>query len=259
VDYLLAKFPSAGLNGAMHVVRFDEQRATVPVFHSAACGEESTKIIQLLTRHLIRAQEEERQKLAREIHHVAGGDVMLLLMSLQALKQSVPSRYAAKQINDLVERFKDVAKFLRDLSHSLYSPLLDLSGLVLASKSLCNDFKTRNGLDIKADIATELPPLDHELALCLYRVLEECLQNIVKHAGHCNVNVRLKSSHRKIGLEVCDTGRGFATTAQNTGMGLLIIKERVRSVRGHFKICSRPGEGTHICVTIPIGNHCFKH
>jgi len=93
---------------------------------------------------------------------------------------------------------KTLAKFLRDLSHSLYSPLLDLSGLVVASKSLCNEFKTRNGLEIKADIASELPPLDDELALCLYRVLQECLQNIVKHAGRCNVNVLLKSSQRQI-------------------------------------------------------------
>jgi len=258
VDYLLAKFPSAGLNADMSVVPFDEQRATFPVLPSEACGEESTKVIQLLTRHLIRAQEEERQKIAREIHQVAGGELMLLLMSLQALNHSAPSGYPTKQIHDLVERLRDLAKFLRDLSHSLYCPLLDVSGLVVASKSLCNDFKTRNGLDIKADIASKLPHLKHELALCLYRVLQESLQNIVKHAGRCNVNVRLKSSHRAIRLEVSDTGRGFATAAQNTGIGLLIMKERVRSLRGQFKICSSPSEGTYICVTIPIGNRCLK-
>jgi signal transduction histidine kinase len=122
----------------------------------------------------------------------------------------------------------------------------------VASKSLCNEFKTRNGLEIKADIASELPPLDDELALCLYRVLQECLQNIVKHAGRCNVNVLLKSSEWQIRLEVSDTGRGFATTAQSTGIGLLIMKERVRSLRGNFKICSRLGEGTHVCVTVPV-------
>ena len=226
--------------------------------HSDARSE-STKIVQLLTRRLIHAQEEERQRIAREIHEVAGGDLMLLLMSLQALNDSAPSENAAKHIRDLVERFKHLAKFLRDLSHSLYSPLLDLSGLVVASKSLCNEFKTRNGLEIKADIASELPPLDDELALCLYRVLQECLQNIVKHAGRCNVNVLLKSSQRQIRLEVSDTGRGFATTAHSTGIGFLIMKERVRSLGGHFKICSRLGEGTHICVTVPVaGRSIFR-
>ena len=103
-------------------------------------------------------------------------------------------------------------------------------------------------------IPAELLPVPEDVGLCIFRVSQECLHNIAKHADAENVSVVLERTQRELRLKVADTGRGFVPSKNTTkrGLGLVSMKERVLCVKGQLKIQSTPGRGTEICVTIPL-------
>ena len=141
------------------------------------------------------------------------------------------------------------------LSHELHSSKLEYLGVVAGIRSWCKEFGERQNMEIdfRSDVATVLP---FEIGVCLFRVLQEALHNIVKHSGVKRVDVRLTEDSNQIHLRVSDSGKGFdvESTMQGKGLGLTSMRERVRLVNGTIAIESKPMGGTTIDVRVPVGS-----
>jgi signal transduction histidine kinase len=132
---------------------------------------------------------------------------------------------------------------------------LDDLGLTAALKQLADEWSVKTGIKVVLVQEEIADPLPRNIASCLYRVTQESLANIIKHAKAARVEIELTCGEQEITLSIYDNGVGFALKeiqARHSGLGLVNMRERVRSVGGHFDIQSEPGRGTHITVQIPL-------
>jgi PAS domain S-box-containing protein len=214
--------------------------------------------LSMMGQRLIQAQEEERRWIARELHDDLSQRVVGLTLSLAALKaQTVKTEIQKDEIQKVIAKAvqdgSDLGKELRALSHRLHSSNLDL-GLVAASSAYCRERSTQHGVEIGIHSEGVPEALPQEISLCLFRVLQEALQNAIKHSGSRRFQVALKSESNEIELTIADSGRGFDPDAasKGPGLGLTSMKDRLKLVNGKFHIDSRPGQGTTIQARVPI-------
>ena len=209
-----------------------------------------------LSGRLLEAQEEERQRLAREIHDDYNQRLAVLAIDLEKTAQSVAdSPQATKErIDELKRRVAELGADLHTLSHRLHSSTLESLGLVAGVGAFCEEFVQQQG--IKVDFAHENIPqsIPDDAALCLFRVVQEGLWNVRKHSGAKQAKVRLERSGEKLHLTVSDEGAGFdpSTLQQQSGIGLLSMEERLRLLGGQFQIRSRPKQGARIDAWLPL-------
>jgi PAS domain S-box-containing protein len=208
--------------------------------------------LSMVSRRLIEAQEEERMRLARELHDDITPRLSLVSMCLGRLKRSAGAAERGEEIEAARRQIGDLVRDMQALSHRLHSSKLDLLGLTRAAASLCAELSDLHGVTIHfhADVAERLP---QELSLCLFRVLQEALQNAIKHSGSRRIQVLLRSRVREIELEVVDAGAGFDHRATRTrGLGLTSMNERLKLVNGELSIDSKPGGGTTVRARVPF-------
>lgn len=206
---------------------------------------------------LIRAQEEERNRIARELHDGLNQKLALLCVDLQEFGQTHGD--ISQQLSAFSLRLQDVSADVHGLSHRLHPSKLDYLGLLPAVKSLCHELSGRRGLQIEFinnDDVEELEDLDKELALCAYRVVQEALSNVIKHSGAVTARVQLRCRKHMLYLLVTDSGKGFSIdVAKHKGrLGLISMQERLRLAKGKLIIRSRPNRGTQIEARIPLSN-----
>jgi PAS domain S-box-containing protein len=210
--------------------------------------------LSMVSRRLIEAQEEERTRLARELHDDINQRLGLVSMCLDRLKYG--SRGAAELREELAAASGQIADLVRDiqaLSHRLHSSKLDLLGLTRAATALCAELSDMHGvaIDFQAENVGEHLPQD--VSLCLFRVLQEALQNAIKHSGAPRIQVSLRSGAREIELTVIDAGVGFdERAAGGRGLGLTSMNERLKLVDGELSIDSKPGGGTTVRARVPF-------
>ncbi|MGC1452397.1 MAG: PAS domain-containing protein [Candidatus Sulfotelmatobacter sp.] len=209
-----------------------------------------------LSRRLIVAQEQERARIARDLHDDLGQRMALLQVGIQQFEHSVTrlSSRARQQLRDLAETSAEVSTGIHDLSHQLHPSRLDILGLIPSLRGLCREFSPRHKLRIAFvphDIQQEIPK---DVSLCLYRIAEEALQNIVKHSRAEDAKVELSADENRIELCISDSGRGFSpeSAREEAGLGLISMRERLRLVRGILSVESEPSHGTQIRVRIPL-------
>jgi len=209
-----------------------------------------------LSQKLIEAHEEERTRIAGELHDDIGQRLALMSVRLGVLKQRLPASLADldQEIGDMYQQIGDLASDIQALSHGLHPPKLELLGLDAAVTGLCQELSRRHGVKIDVhfeNIPTALPP---EISLCLYRVLQEALQNIVKHGASRHAHVSLDGHIDTINLTVQDSGAGFdpQEAMRGPGLGLASMKERLNVVGGQLSIHSQRGRGTTIHAVVPI-------
>ena len=209
-------------------------------------------------RRLIEAQEEERTRIARELHDDIVQRVALVAVELEGFDQGAadaktgihdPIRHACK-------RLFDIGKDIQELSHRLHSSKLEYLGLVTAAKSFCRELSEKHTIRIEfkhSDIPSAVPK---EISLCLFRVLQEALRNAVTHSGARDFIVELHGSPDDIRLIVSDSGIGFdwRHAINGRGLGLISMRERLRLVNGQLSIQSEPGRGTTVLARVP-GRH----
>lgn len=203
-----------------------------------------------LAGRLIAAQEVERARIARELHDDLSQKVALLIIDIRQIGLGGPG--LAGRLRVMADRAAELGTDLHNLSHELHPAKLRLLGLVQATKCLCRDVGGRHDLQIEFDhqgMPTAIPP---DTALCLFRIVQEALQNVVKHSGAAGAVVRLSGFPHSLHLEISDSGRGFDTTRPVDGMGLLSMAERVHFLDGNMTIRSAPGTGTRIKVQVPF-------
>ena len=208
-----------------------------------------------LSRRLIEAQEQERTRIARELHDDIGQRLALLAMGFDQIQQDTPelSPEVLRRMRELRRQTVDLSNDVQTMSHTLHGPNLDYLGLVATMRGLCEEFGELQRLEIDFR-SQDVPPLASETSLCLIRVLQEALQNAAKHSGVRRVEVQLKGTSDEIHLIVRDMGRGFDINAamQGRGLGLTSMQERVRLLNGTVMIQSKPMGGTTIHVRVPV-------
>jgi signal transduction histidine kinase len=207
-------------------------------------------------RRLIEAHEEERTWIARELHDDIAQRIALLAVELERRDpQASGSAVDMHENPQLVSQHVfDLGKDVQALSHRLHSSKLEYLGLATAAKSFCRELSEQRNVRIEfkhSDIPAAIPK---EISLCLFRVLQEALQNAVKHSADQNFAVELHGAQEGITLTVSDSGIGFdwQDAMNRRGLGLISMRERVRLVNGELSIRSAPGRGTMVLACVPL-------
>ena len=204
-----------------------------------------------MSRKLVQAQEQERARIARELHDDINQRLAMLGIELERLQDN-PSEVRSR-VQELRKQTTELSNDVQALSHDLHSSQLEYLGAVAGMKSWCKEFGERQGMEIdcRHDVRSTLPA---EIGLCLFRVLQEALHNAAKHSGVKRIEVQLREDSREIHLIVRDSGMGFDVEAvkQGKGLGLTSMRERIRLVNGTIDIQSKPMGGTTIHARVPF-------
>jgi signal transduction histidine kinase len=214
--------------------------------------------VRQLAGRLINAQEEERARIARELHDDVGQRVASLSIGLSSLKGRVPDSEEAvrRELSRLQQRTVTLATDLRDLSHELHQGMLDHVALPEALRERCEEINATSGIQMRLEVPDRWLEVKDDIKLCLYRVAQEALRNITKHAHAKTGRISLARVNGDVVMSISDDGLGFKTNGaiNQRGIGLLSIRERVRMLGGRLEVTSSPNAGTVATVTIPTGD-----
>jgi signal transduction histidine kinase/ABC-type uncharacterized transport system substrate-binding protein len=204
---------------------------------------------------LINSQEKERSRLAAELHDDFSQRLALLALGLENAEEALPDfpRSAKQQLHELLNSATEIGADIHTVSHRLHSATLENLGLVPGIGALCKEFNDRHGTEI--DFSSEDIPkgVRPDVALCLFRIVQEALQNLKKHSGVAKAEVRLRRTGNRILVSIRDEGRGFdAKVDGQPSLGIRSMRERAHLAGGHLKIYSEPGKGTRIEATVPL-------
>ncbi len=208
-------------------------------------------------RRLIEAHEEERTWIARELHDDIGQRIALLAVELERCDPQAPGSLVDVPdgaLRHARQRVFELGKDIQALSHRLHSSKLEYLGLVTAAKSLCHELSEKQKVRIEfkhSDVPAGLP---NEVSLCLFRVLQEALQNALKHSADQNFTVDVHGTKEGVSLSVSDSGIGFdwQDAMNRRGLGLISMRERLHLVDGELSIQSVPGRGTTVLARVPL-------
>lgn len=211
---------------------------------------------QNLSTQLLRAQDQERRKIARELHDGLGQNLAAAKMIADSFQRVAPD---TEKLRDLSAILDDSVSSTRTISHLLHPPLLDEIGFTSAARTFLEGFSSRTGVKIQFDFPDGEERLPRDVELTLFRVLQESLTNIQRHSRSERADVKFAVDGREVNLQVRDYGvglpretfQGFTESGSSVGIGLAGMKERIREQRGEFKIAS-DSHGTTISVHLPV-------
>ncbi len=208
--------------------------------------------MRLLAQKLITTQEEERRRISRELHDDTGQVLVTLKYSLAELLKELPPDHGVlqKRVAEGIKEVDEAMASVRAISHSLRPPLLDAGGLNISLKEFCKEFTRKTKLKVNYE-GVELENLPDDIAVTLFRFVQEAFSNILKHSQATAVIVTLRYLRGTIRLSVVDNGVGIRRKRKGGGIGLVGIQERVEGLSGKLKVSSSPGKGTTIKASIP--------
>jgi signal transduction histidine kinase len=212
-----------------------------------------------LSRRLLKAQDQERRRIARELHDSAGQTLTVLGIDLAQLSQRIPATNTelSKQIHQAEELVQKLHQEIRTMSYLLHPPLLDETGLAPALSWYVEGLTSRSGLQISLSISDDFDRLPREMELVVFRVVQECLTNIHRHSGSRKAAIRIERDGTMLTVEVQDYGRGISPEkmaelhTRSAGLGIRGMRERVRQLEGELQVESS-SSGTLVHVTIPL-------
>jgi PAS domain S-box-containing protein len=211
------------------------------------------------TRRLISVQEEERKRVARELHDDTAQNLALLMLEIDTLlnsKESLPAKIL-DNLRKLKEDTERTQREVRRYSHELRPGVLEHLGLEAALESLMEDSNSRGGTITTFNIEGEGIRLPEQMELALFRIAQEAVNNFLKHADATHAEINLKYTQKKIRLTIADNGKGFKPVRKNIpgttgGLGLIGMQERAQLIGANLRIKSNPGKGTVVLVEAPI-------
>jgi signal transduction histidine kinase len=210
---------------------------------------------------VIEAEEQERQRIAKDLHENIGQRLIMLSLQIEKLQRdSLNAADAHSRLDALLKQSTEILSDVKASAHELYSPRLEYLGLAGVMRSFCRDLgeQKKVEIDFKSDgIPRHVPP---DITLCLYRVLQEAVHNAVQHSGVRQFDVRLWATSDEIHLTVSDCGAGFdlETARKSRGLGLNRMEERLKLVKGSLSIDSQPKRGTTIHGLVPLTHNPQK-
>jgi PAS domain S-box-containing protein len=212
-------------------------------------------LVSNVSQRLIEAQEDERRRIARELHDDVNQRIGLLAVTIDRLEQDIPASAdnLKLELGEVGRELVDLGRDVQAISHRLYSSKLEYLGLAASAASLCKETSERQ--KVKIDFFTENVPrnLPGDTSISLFRVLQEALQNAIKHSGSLKFQVRLTADDKQIHLSVRDSGSGFdlSESQKAMGIGVASMTERMKLVNGTLSIESAPGNGTTVHAYAP--------
>lgn len=218
------------------------------------------ELLRSLSARLLQTQDEERRRIARELHDSAGQLLVGLDINLvTVLRESDKlSSNASRALSESAALIKELSAELRNISHLLHPPLLDEAGLPAAIRWYVERFSQRSKIAVNVRLASDLGRLPREIETTIFRIVQESLTNVHRHSGSTTAEVHLRRECGRISVEICDNGKGLETKNYRTysgvvtpGVGIQGMRERVRQLGGQFDIQS--GEtGTSVSATLPL-------
>jgi PAS domain S-box-containing protein len=208
-----------------------------------------------MSRKLVHIQEEERKRIARDLHDDINQRLALLAVQVEQLKEETPdsARENKRRLSDIWKQIFEVSSEVQSISHQLHSKQLEYIGIVAAMRSFCSEFSSRHKVRVDFSHVDVRQVIPQEISLCLFRILQEALSNAAKYSGEKHFQVKLECQASELRLRISDAGIGFDSyAATRAGLGLLSMRERVRLVNGNISINSKPMGGTTIQVRVPM-------
>jgi len=208
---------------------------------------------------LIEAQEQERMRIARELHDDICQRLALLEIELDKIKYDPELQSPALQygMDHLTQLTREIGSDVQSISHELHSSKLEILGTAAAMKSFCAEFSRQHNLEVEFSSSNVPLPLSREVSIGLYRVLQEALHNAIKHSRARHFAAQLRGENGSVELMVSDFGIGFdpGTAARGRGLGLISMRERINLLNGTLSIESRPMQGTVIRAIVPAADN----
>ena len=242
--------------GSAELIEVNGQPCALSVFADVTERKRAEEVLASLSGRLIEAQDEERKRIAREIHDDYSQRIAMVAMDLEQLAENVgdSSGETSEQFHELFDRVSELGADLHSLSHRLHSSTLESLGLLAGVEAFCKEFAGQQEMRVDfvhGDIPRGVPG---DAALCIFRIAQEALRNIKKHSGANQAEVRLEQQDGRLHLSVSDCGRGFDSNKPlaEHGIGIHSMEERLRSLGGKLEIQSRPMEGTRIDAWLPL-------
>ena len=210
--------------------------------------------IRALAASLLTAQEEERRRVSRELHDQICQQLASLAIDLGGLAAEAPAKFLQDRLKTLQARVVKASEETRHIAYQLHPSVLDDLGLVASLRALCKEFSEREGIAVELDSGVPPGQMPREIISCIYRITQESLQNVAKHANAKHVSVALSLPKGGVFLSVEDDGVGFDVEAvkDSGGLGLVGMEERARLVDGALSIEAQPGHGARISLIIPL-------
>lgn len=240
-----------------------ELRLTRVATHVAGIAierQQSEDALRHLAGRLITAQEEERQRISRELHDDLVQTVASLAIGISRVRRQLPAGVdsAGTELSTLQTRISSLANDIRQLSHQLHPAVLEHAGLITALKAFTAEFSRLENVEIAFTAPETSPAIPADIALCVYRLVQESLRNVVKHSGAQAAEVSLEVSDDDLNVTIADHGRGFDTDRRAGGLGMVSLQERVRLCHGSLQISSQINVGTIVTARIPLRNELLE-
>jgi signal transduction histidine kinase len=219
---------------------------------------ERTEQVRELSAKLLSLQDEERRRLARELHDSTGQMLAAMKMVLDEMRIEAKEPKFAALVNQSIELNDEMSRQLRTMSYLLHPPLLDEVGLPSALRWYTEGFAERSAIKVDLQVSDGFDRLPQEMEIAIFRVVQECLTNIHRHSGSPTASVRLSRTPEAVDIEISDTGQGIASDRVRgdrivSGVGLMGIEERMRQFGGSVKVTSS-ANGTLVNAGIPLKN-----
>jgi signal transduction histidine kinase len=216
-----------------------------------------------LTARLLQLQDEERRRIARELHDSAGQSLTALALNLSNLGTEIERlTKSAKTVADSVVLVNDMSRDIRTISYLLHPPLLDEAGLASALRWYIRGFTERSGINVELELPEDFERLPRDVETAIFRLVQECLTNIHRHSESPTATISVVHANGEVRIEVRDQGKGIAPdkklellSAGTPGVGIRGMRERLRQLGGAMEINSDgDGSGTQVVVRLPVGN-----
>jgi PAS domain S-box-containing protein len=251
--------PTRGQRWIHHLARVSRRdaagrlAASYGVFRDITEGKRADEELADLSRRLIRAQEEERAMIARELHDDVTQRLAVLAIDAGRAELSAPSGEQAEAMRSLREGLVRISEDVHSLAYELHSSVLEELGLVEALRAACERLGRRSRVEVSLDLDAKADQLPRDAALCLFRVAQEALNNVVRHSRGRVARVALQPVDGGVLLAVRDDGVGFdpAGPGPRKSLGLASMRERLRLANGTLDIESAPGNGTAVIAWVP--------
>ena len=224
-------------------------------FESGSEAKVKQSALRNLATRLISAQEEERRRIARELHDDLSQEIALLSIHLEQLSKTIDGPESIKQCClNLQDHVREISKNIYHLAYNLHPSKLEHFGLTAALNGLCQQFSVAGGLQVTFEQAGSASDLPKDVTLCIFRVAQEALRNCAKHSSSKTALVYLSVTERRVKLSIIDHGRGFEMSPGTVerGLGFTSMRERVMVTGGHLSVHSEPNSGTQVEATIPL-------
>jgi len=221
---------------------------------SASDADPSPAQVSDLSRHLLRAQEEERKRISRELHDETGQALMLLRLLLGVLSTDIRAHETRQKVQQATELLDRTIGGLRRIIARLSPRVLDELGLASAIRKEVRELSKNSGIKGHVELPEFLPAIDHEIEIAVYRSVQEALHNVAKHSGARTFNVVLDLGRGSIRLLIEDDGIGFSKkkTSRKRSFGLIGMRERIAVLGGTLRVRSTRGAGTRLRVILPL-------